>query len=98
MSYTGTRIPYIIITLVALFTQKWFWKSWAICSTLATVYQLTLGVYFWCKTLGIPYAFHFDWLAITGVAVQMFTLTLGIFYGNRGFLMITGRAYWKAQA
>jgi hypothetical protein len=69
-------IAYAILCLVSLFTQKCFWKAWAICSALATVYSLTLGVYFACKIENIPYTFHFDWLAITMVTVYTFAITL----------------------
>ena len=91
-------IPYIIIALVALFTQKWFWKSWAICSVLAVIYQFTLGAYLLCQIESVPYAFDFDLGTIVGVTLKTFAFTLGIFWSERFFLMITGRAYWKAQA
>jgi len=94
-------IPYLIITVVALFSIGHFghvWKTLAILSALTTVYALTLGVYIQYQFDGVsfnnylatvPTVYFLEVAAITALEVSL--KVLAIFGGSYVFLKITGR-------
>jgi hypothetical protein len=94
--------PYAVVALVALFTQRHFWKSWAICNTLAILYHITLGRYLDYQELGISYPLSLASAAgVILVAADVFVISLlshAVFGGVRAFLWATGRAYWKESS
>jgi hypothetical protein len=92
-------IPYIILYVVAMFSQKNFWKFWLICSPIVAVYSIVAGVYLLCSQNNLPFSLEYltglNWPETPVVLIWAAGQTFAVFFGARFFLWMTGRAYWK---